>query len=61
MPILYRHTESSKILETYDEDWRWADPTLWFGYTDELTRPSETFATDVYSFGSVMYQASRQL
>ncbi|KAF4585127.1 hypothetical protein EYR40_001964 [Pleurotus pulmonarius] len=56
MPILYRHIESSKILATYGEDWRWADPILWFGYTDDQARPCETFATDVYSFGSVVYQ-----
>ncbi|KAL4266219.1 hypothetical protein AB1N83_003653 [Pleurotus pulmonarius] len=56
MPILYRHTQSSKMLETYDEDCRWADPILWFGYTDDEIRAPETFATDVYAFGRVVYQ-----
>ncbi|KDQ23239.1 hypothetical protein PLEOSDRAFT_162732 [Pleurotus ostreatus PC15] len=56
MPILYKRTASSKIFETYGEDWRWADPILWLGYIDGQTRPSETFATDVYSYGSVVYQ-----
>lgn len=56
MPILYRHTDPSKISETYDEDCRWADPTLWFERTDGKSQPSETFATDVYAFGRVVYQ-----
>ncbi|KAG9218542.1 hypothetical protein CCMSSC00406_0001344 [Pleurotus cornucopiae] len=56
MPILYRHTEPSKMSETYDEDCRWADPILWFERTDGKSRPSETFATDIYAFGRVVYQ-----
>ncbi|KAF9498940.1 hypothetical protein BDN71DRAFT_1587265 [Pleurotus eryngii] len=58
MPILYRQTESSKILETYDEDYRWANPALSFGYSDGQIRPPETFTTDVYAFGRVMYQVN---
>ncbi|KAJ8698950.1 hypothetical protein PTI98_005600 [Pleurotus ostreatus] len=56
MPILYRRVGSSEILETYDEDCRWADPVLWFGFTDGQARPPETSATDVYAFGRVVYQ-----
>ncbi len=46
------------MLETYDEDCRWADPILWFGYSDDEIRAPETFATDVYAFGRVVYQVS---
>lgn len=56
MPILYRRVGSSEILEAYDEDCRWADPVLWFGFTDGQARPPETSATDVYAFGRVVYQ-----
>ncbi|KAF4601479.1 hypothetical protein EYR38_006132 [Pleurotus pulmonarius] len=56
MPILYRHIQSSQIFETYDEDCRWADPILWLKPVDGQARPSETFATDVYAFGRVVYQ-----
>ena len=56
MPILYRRVGSSEILETYDEDCRWADPIIWFGFADDQARPLETSATDVYAFGRVVYQ-----
>lgn len=56
MPIMYRRIDSSDILETYSDDFRWADPVLWFGFADGRPRPLETSATDVYAFGLVVYQ-----
>ncbi|KAJ8518409.1 hypothetical protein ONZ45_g4536 [Pleurotus djamor] len=54
MPFLLQRTHSRTLLSAYSDDFRWADPALWF--PSDTPRPNICRASDIFAYGRIMFQ-----
>ncbi|KAJ8517768.1 hypothetical protein ONZ45_g5107 [Pleurotus djamor] len=54
MPFIFQRAHPQKLVFTYSDDFRWADPALWF--PRDTPRPSISRASDIFAYGRIIFQ-----